>query len=50
MNSINLKNYILNAQPSSARAENSAILIHVLCECCTASVEHSSTECKGNIL
>ena len=39
MNSINLKTILLNAQPSGARAENSA----KLCDRCTASVERLST-------
>ena len=43
MNSINLKIILLNAQPSGARAENSAKLIQVLCDRCTASVERLST-------
>ena len=43
MNSINLKTILLNAQPSGARAENSAKLIQVLCDRYTASVERLST-------
>ena len=43
MNSINLKTIILNAQPSGARAKNSAKLVQVLCDRCTASVERLST-------
>ena len=43
MNSINLNTILLNAQPSGARAENSAKLIQVLCDRCTASVERLNT-------
>ena len=50
MNSINLKTILLNAQPSDARAENSAKLMQVLCDRCTSSVERLSTSCRGIIL
>ena len=43
MNRINLKTILLNTQTSGARAENSAKLVQIVCDRCTASVERLST-------
>ena len=52
MNSIHPKTKLLNAQdqPSGAGVENSAKLIQILCDRCTASAPQLSTQCMGDIL